>query len=93
MTRSRYSRPSASQTRQPAERSIALGTPGTSPPNSASGRLLPVEVTPATELGHRELQRAERLGGLAITPEIDPPAAAAPDELARSAEPVRDASR
>ena len=70
--RSRYSRPSASQTRQPDERTIARGTPAAAPPKSASGRLLPVEVNPATEPAHRELQRAERVGGLPVAAEIDP---------------------
>src|SRR6266446_3474254 len=44
-----YSRPAASQTRHPAARTMRSGTAGPSPgPNSASGRLLPVDVKPGT---------------------------------------------
>src|SRR3989440_10168336 len=46
-----YSRPSASHTRHPAARVMRVGTPSIAPgaaPNSASGRLLPVDVNPGT---------------------------------------------
>src|SRR6266850_7925195 len=47
-----YSRPAASQTRHPAARVMRVGRPaassGAAAPNSASGRLLPVDVKPGT---------------------------------------------
>src|SRR5437899_1806123 len=48
-----YSRPSASHTRYPWARVMRVGNPASRPspaaaPNSASGRLLPVDVNPGT---------------------------------------------
>src|SRR5438105_13487920 len=48
-----YSRPSASHTRYPCARVMRVGSPPSRPspaaaPNSASGRLLPVDVNPGT---------------------------------------------
>src|SRR6266702_8064921 len=48
-----YSRPSASHTRYPWARVMRVGSPASRPspaaaPNSASGRLLPVDVNPGT---------------------------------------------
>src|SRR6201984_1763134 len=43
-----YSRPSASHTRDPAAWVMRVGTSSPAAPNSASGRLLPVDVNPGT---------------------------------------------
>src|ERR1051326_3824279 len=48
MTESTYSRPAASHTRHPAARVMRVGTSSPATPNSASGRLLPVDVNPGT---------------------------------------------
>src|SRR6185295_18947333 len=67
MTKSRYSRPSASHTRHPAARDTRAGTSGpASGPKSASGRLLPVDVKPGTRQSltvfhHLDGHRAEQL--------------------------------
>src|SRR6058998_711408 len=61
MTKSTYSRPASSQTRQPAARVMRSGVP-----KSASGRLLPVDVKPGTRqsftvFGHLDRHRAQQL--------------------------------
>src|SRR5262245_35885367 len=67
MTRSRYSRPASSQTRAPAARARRSGSPSsTAAPNSASGRLLPVDVNPGTRQSvtvfhHLDRHRAQQL--------------------------------
>src|SRR5881409_515613 len=61
MTKSTYSRPSSSHTRQPDARVMRAGVP-----NNASGRLLPVDVKPGTRqsftvFGHLDGHRAQQL--------------------------------
>src|SRR5437667_117868 len=79
-----YSRPSASHTRYPCARVMRVGSPPSRPspaaaPNSASGRLLPVDVNPGTRQsltvfhhldGHRphELRLTEDLAGRLARP-------------------------
>src|SRR5437660_7932417 len=60
MTKSTYSRPSSSQTRQPSARVMRAGVP-----KSASGRLLPVDVKPGTRqsftvFGHLDGHRTQQ---------------------------------
>src|SRR6266571_1714469 len=58
-----YSRPAASQTRHPAARTMRSGTAGPSPgPNSASGRLLPVDVKPGTRQSLTVFHHLDRHG-------------------------------
>src|SRR5881296_4707114 len=66
-----YSRPSASHTRYPCARVMRVGSPPSRPspaaaPNSASGRLLPVDVNPGTRQSltvfhHLDGHRAQQL--------------------------------
>src|SRR5689334_9026464 len=85
-----YSRPWASQTRQPDERVIREGRLGSCEPNRLSGRLLPVEVKPAicsVTLAPilTECQQPESFGILAIASQPDPSTSSTPYQLPHSA--------
>src|ERR671915_99000 len=85
---SRYSRPSPSQTRQPEARVIRSISDSPAAPKSAAGRLLPVDVIPATRSTSAQLQHAERGGILAVAAEVDPAPSPAPHQLTRAALPL-----